>query len=116
MDLDPRVHATIWILLFFVIDLQDANEKIIFFLSFLSLFLFEGIFTSFFKDKKSTRSHKPVGIKVCLLFLLDDRRTRIQEAQKHTDPTDPEPDPQHFRPWLLEQQLVMGQLCLPPYQ
>jgi hypothetical protein len=29
---------------------------------------------------------------------------------------DPEPDPQHFRTWLLEQQLVMGQLCLPPYQ
>jgi hypothetical protein len=32
-----------------------------------------------------------------LLFLLDDRRIRIriQEAQKHMDPTDPDADPQH---------------------
>jgi hypothetical protein len=30
---------------------------------------------------------------VFLLFLLDDRRIRIREAQKHMDPTDP--DPQH---------------------
>ncbi len=39
-----------------------------------------------------------------LLFLLDDLRIRIRisdlwiqirEAQKHMDPTDPEPDPQH---------------------
>jgi hypothetical protein len=35
----------------FVIDLQDANKL-----------LFEGAFTSFFKDKKSKRSHKTVGI------------------------------------------------------
>ncbi len=28
-----------------------------------------------------------------ILFLLDDRRIRIREAQKHMDPTDP--DPQH---------------------
>jgi hypothetical protein len=36
-----------------------------------------------------------------LLFLLGDRKSqiRIQEAQKHTDPTDPDSDPQH---WLLE--------------
>jgi hypothetical protein len=33
-----------------VIDLQDANKKLI----------------SFFKDKKSKRSHKTVGIKVFL--------------------------------------------------
>jgi hypothetical protein len=30
-----------------------------------------------------------------LLFLLDDRRIRIREAQKHMDPTDP--DPQHWK-------------------
>jgi hypothetical protein len=30
-----------------------------------------------------------------LLFLLDDRRIRIREAQKHSDPTDP--DPQHWK-------------------
>jgi hypothetical protein len=50
-----------------------------------------------FKDKKSKRSHKAVGIKVFLIFLLGDRRIRIQEAQKHVDPVDPDsdPDPQH---------------------
>jgi hypothetical protein len=29
--------------------------------------------------------------------LLDDRRIRIPEAQKHTVPTDPNPDPQHWK-------------------
>jgi hypothetical protein len=37
------------------------------------LLLFEGTFTSFCKDKKPKRSHKTVGIKVLLLFLLADR-------------------------------------------
>ncbi len=41
-----------------------------------------------------------------LLFSLDDGRIRIririQEAQKHTDPTDPDSDPQHCpRPLLF---------------
>jgi hypothetical protein len=48
------------------------------------------IFASFFKDKKSKRSHKTVGIKrFFLLVLLDDRRIhtsekwiRIQKAQR----------------------------------
>jgi hypothetical protein len=40
MDPDPAI---------FVIDLQDVNKK---------LLLFEGAFTSFFKDKKSLRSQK----------------------------------------------------------
>jgi hypothetical protein len=31
-----------------------------------------------------------------ILFLIDDIRIRIREAQKHMDPTDP--DPQH---WFL---------------
>jgi hypothetical protein len=56
-----------------------------------------------FKDKKSKRSHKTVGIKVFFLILLDDGRIRsrsrnrihtsdkwiqirIREAQKHVDP------------------------------
>jgi hypothetical protein len=56
MDPDPAI---------FVIDLQDANNKKRF-RSFLCLFLFEGTFTSYFKDKKSTIGHKPVGIKVLL--------------------------------------------------
>jgi hypothetical protein len=59
MDLDPEPDPAI-----FVIDLQDANKKLIF--KFFCLFLFEGTFTSFFKDKKSKRSHKTPGIKVLL--------------------------------------------------
>jgi hypothetical protein len=35
---------------------------------FFCWLLFEGIFTSFFKGKKSKRSHKTVGIKVFLTF------------------------------------------------
>jgi hypothetical protein len=39
----------------FIIDLQDANKKLI--EKFFCIFLFEGTFTSFFKGKKSKRSH-----------------------------------------------------------
>jgi hypothetical protein len=49
----------------FIIDLQVANKKITFNKFFCTL-LFEGTFTSFFKDKKSKRSHKPVKTKVFL--------------------------------------------------
>jgi hypothetical protein len=70
MDTDPAI---------FVIDLQDANKKI-FFSKFFCLFLFEGTFRSFFKNKKSKRSHKAAGVKVCLLFLLDDRRIQIRTS------------------------------------
>jgi hypothetical protein len=72
----------------------NTPQKIIF-KKFFSILLFEGTFISFFKDKKSKRSHKTVEIKV----LLNDRRIRIriQEDQKHVDPVDPDsdPDPQH---------------------
>jgi hypothetical protein len=37
----------------FVIDLQDANKKLILRKKFFCLLPFEGKFTSFFKDKKS---------------------------------------------------------------
>jgi hypothetical protein len=43
----------------FVSDLQDVSKKI-----FFCLLLFEGTFTSFFKDKKSYRSHKTIGFNV----------------------------------------------------
>jgi hypothetical protein len=43
------------------------------------LFLFNGTFTSFFKGKTQKEVTK--------------QESRIQEAQKHMDPTDP--DPQH---------------------
>jgi hypothetical protein len=41
-DPDPAISVS---------DLQDAN-KMLFYVKFLFLLLFEGIFTSFFKDKK----------------------------------------------------------------
>jgi hypothetical protein len=59
-DLDPDPAI-------FVINLQNANKKLIF-KQFFCVLLFEGTFTSFFKDKKSKRSHKTVGINVCLSF------------------------------------------------
>ncbi len=66
-------------------------------------------FTTFFKDKKSKRSHKLVGIKIFLLFLLDEKdpdpdpylwlmdSDPDQGGSKTYDPTDPDPnpDPQH---------------------
>jgi len=55
MDLDPAI---------FVTDLQDTNKNQK--KKFFRLLLFEGTFTSFFKDKKSKRNHKTVGIKVFL--------------------------------------------------
>jgi hypothetical protein len=61
----------------FVIDLQEANKKLIYKKVFC-LILFEATFESFFKDKKSKRSHKTVGIKVFLIFFLNDRRIRIR--------------------------------------
>jgi hypothetical protein len=57
VDPDPAI---------FVIDLQDANKKQ-FLKKLFCLLLFEGTFTSFFKDKKSKRSHKAVpGVRVFL--------------------------------------------------
>jgi hypothetical protein len=47
--MDPDPDSAI-----FVIDVQDANKKL------------EGVFTSFFRDKKSKRSRKTVCIKVFL--------------------------------------------------
>jgi hypothetical protein len=75
---------------------------------FFCILLFEGTFTSFFKGKKSKRSHKTEGSKQSryfLLFLLNKIRLRIrihtsdewigiriEEAQKHVDPVDPDSD------------------------
>jgi len=56
----------------FVPDLQDANKKQIFLKKKFCLLLFEGTFTSYFKDKKSKRNYKTEGIKVFLTILLDD--------------------------------------------
>jgi len=50
----------------FIIDLQDTNKKQIFLNKVSYILLFDGTFTSFFKDIKSKRSHKTVEIKVFL--------------------------------------------------
>jgi hypothetical protein len=49
MDPDPAI---------FVIDLQEASNKLIFEHNFFCLLLLEGTFTSFFKEKKSKRVTK----------------------------------------------------------
>ncbi len=59
MDPDPAI---------FVVDLQDANKKLIFFLSKFSPF-WRSIYI-IFKDKQSKRSHKTVGIKVLLTIFV----------------------------------------------
>ncbi len=59
MDLDPNPAI-------FVIDLEEANKKLIKNKKFFCLLLFEGTFTTLFKDKKLKRSHKTVGIMVFL--------------------------------------------------
>ncbi len=84
----------------FVINTQDTNKKLNLNKKFFCLLLFEGTFTSFIKDKKSKRSHKKVKARFFSLFLLDDRRIRIREAQKHVDPVDP--DPGHWKRKCLE--------------
>ncbi len=84
-DLDPDPAI-------FVTDLQDAIKKQ-FKKKFFSLLLFEGTVTSFFKDKKSKRSHKTVGIKVFSFFLIDDWRIGIWIWIHTCWLMDPDPDP-----------------------
>jgi hypothetical protein len=55
----------------FIIDRQDANKKLVFLIQFFCILLFAGTFTSFFKDKKSKRSHKTVEIKVFLTIFAE---------------------------------------------
>jgi hypothetical protein len=51
----------------FLIDLQDANKILIFYLKAFLLITFRRCIYINFKDKKSKRSHKAVGIKVFLI-------------------------------------------------
>jgi hypothetical protein len=60
MDPDADPDSSI-----FIIDLQDANKKVIKKKFFCIIFL-EGTFTSFIKGKKKKRSHKTVEITVFL--------------------------------------------------
>jgi hypothetical protein len=50
----------------FVSDLQDGNKQQQNFFKFFCFLFFKGTFISFFKDKKSKRGHKALGIKVFL--------------------------------------------------
>ena len=61
MDPDPDPSISI-------INLQDANKKIILKKRFFCILHFEGSFSSFFKGKKSTRRHKTVEIKVFFYY------------------------------------------------
>jgi hypothetical protein len=56
---DKRIRIQIQILLFLSVTFKTPTRR---------LFLFEDTFASFFKDKKSYRSHKTVGIKVFNFF------------------------------------------------
>ncbi len=57
IDPDPAI---------FVVDLQDANKKVIFLLKVFLLIIFGRYIYIIFKEKKWKRSHKAVGIKVFL--------------------------------------------------
>ncbi len=68
-DPDPRIRTSdkrilIRILLFSSVTFRMAIKKKI--PNFFCLLLFEATFTSFFKDKKSSRSYKTAGIRVFL--------------------------------------------------
>jgi hypothetical protein len=66
MPLDPDPPDSDPDTAIFMIDLQDDNKKLIKKKSF-SVYYFLKV-TSFFKDKKSKRSHKTIKIKVFLTF------------------------------------------------
>ena len=68
----------------FVSDLEDANNNKKFSPNFFCLLLFEGTFT-FFKDKKSKRSHKAVVIMIFSYYFC--------LVMDQVDPVDPDTDP-----------------------
>jgi hypothetical protein len=85
-DPDPAIFA---------IDLQDANTKLIkkkIFFSFSAYYFLKVHLHHFSKIKSQKEVTKQEESRFFLLFSLDDRRIRIQEAQKHMDPTDPDPE------------------------
>jgi hypothetical protein len=86
MDLDADPDPAI-----FVMDLQDANLKLILKKFYCLLLYFLKVLLHNLKKIKSPKEvTEQQESKVVLLFLLDDRRIRIREAQKHVDPVDPE--------------------------
>jgi hypothetical protein len=92
-DPDPAIY---------VIDLQDANKKLIFLKQFSVYYFLKSHIHHFSKIKSSKEVSKQQEERFFLLFLLADRRIRIRihtcdlwirirEAQKHVDPVDPDP-------------------------
>jgi hypothetical protein len=73
--MDPDADSDLSI---FIIDLHDANKKIILKKSFSAYYFLKVLLHHFSKDKKAKRCHKIVEIKVFLIFLLNDRRIRIR--------------------------------------
>ncbi len=67
---------------------QKANFNNVFLLIFLKVHYHH------FSIIKSPKEVTKQCSRFFLLFLLDDRRIRIREAQKHVDPVDP--DPEHW--------------------
>ncbi len=86
----------IWILLFSSLTFKMPTKmKLI--LSVFLLINYWRYISSFFKDKKSKRSHKSLESRFFLLFLIGDRRIQIRIHTSESDPDlDPGgPDPQH---------------------
>ncbi len=86
-DLDPRINASDWwirILLFSSLAFKMQTKKLIFIKSFSAYYFLKVLLHNFSKIK----SQKEIT--------LGDRRIRIW-IQKHSDPTDPDP-----QDWLLE--------------
>ncbi len=70
IDPDPAI---------FIKDLQDANKKLIFSQIFPAYFFLK-VHLHHFSKIKTKRSHKTVGIKVLVTFLLNDIRIRIRNS------------------------------------
>ncbi len=88
MDADPDPAL-------FIIDLQDANKKIMFFLNFLAYY-FSKVHLHHFSRKKVIKKSR-----FFLLFLLNNRRIWIQSRiQIHTSwLVDPDPDQRGPKTW-----------------
>ncbi len=82
MDLDPDADPDPYI---FIIDLQDANKKLIK-KSFPAYYPLKVPLRHLSKIKSQKEVKKQYKARFSLLFLLNNRRIRIQEAQNHVDP------------------------------
>ncbi len=73
MDPDPDADPDPSI---FIIDLQDANQKIIFLTKFFCILLFEGTFTSFFKGftvvKKKSQNSRNQGFPYYFCLMIEE--------------------------------------------